>query len=251
MKTIDDVYQSMLDSFQQKAGFRPLDGDSISARLYAAAVQIQALYSQSMLILDNCFPQTAQGDWLNYHAQMFGLSRTEDETDEEFRTRIVEKASFGTAASNAAWYEQAAKNIPGVVAACAIPKARGTGTVDIYFTSEEGVPSTELLQTVSTKLQAKREILANLKVKMPTTTTINVSAEISAAGASESVLEAVRNAVREFFNPSLLGKPVVLADLGECIRKVNGVKSFKLLAPTSDLAADKTILPVLGTLTIV
>lgn len=75
MKTIEEIYQTMLDAFQERAGFRPEDSCDLSVRFYAAAAQIQALYLQADWVLNQSFPQTAQGIWLDYHAQTRGIHR--------------------------------------------------------------------------------------------------------------------------------------------------------------------------------
>ena len=68
--------------------------------------------------------------------------------------------------------------------------------------------------------------------------------------ASTSVASVVEEAVRQHFTGALLGKGVLLAELGSLIYQVEGVANCRLTAPTADLAAAATVLPVLGTVTI-
>ena len=49
------------------------DGDSIYAA--AAAAQIYAMYLQADWVARQAFPQTAEGDYLDLHAQLRGLER--------------------------------------------------------------------------------------------------------------------------------------------------------------------------------
>lgn len=67
----------MLEEIFQRAGFLPENSCDLSVRLYAAAAQIQALGIQADWVLDQSFPQTAQGIYLDYHAQMRGISRVQ------------------------------------------------------------------------------------------------------------------------------------------------------------------------------
>lgn len=76
MKTVDEVYQELLASFAERAGFTPDDSCDLAVRLYAAAAQLQALSIQADWVLDQSFPQTASGTYLEYHAAMRGLERT-------------------------------------------------------------------------------------------------------------------------------------------------------------------------------
>ena len=77
MKTTEEIYQSLLAAFAQRAGFTPEADCDLAVRLYAAAAELQALDIQGEWVLDQSFPQTAQGVYLDYHAQMRGIARTE------------------------------------------------------------------------------------------------------------------------------------------------------------------------------
>lgn len=64
----------------------------------------------------------------------------------------------------------------------------------------------------------------------------------------ETVLEAARQAVAGFFGGRLLGRAVLLAELGNRLYELEGVENYRFTAPAEDLPADSTVLPVLGTL---
>ena len=53
-----------------------------------------------------------------------------------------------------------------------------------------------------------------------------------------------------FFTGRLLGTPVRLAELGSRLYALPEVENYRFFAPGEDLAADDTILPVLGKLTV-
>ena len=72
MKTVEEIYQQMLETFSQRAGFVPEDSCDLAVRLYAAAAQMQALGIQGDWVLDQSFPQTAQGIYLDYHVMSSG-----------------------------------------------------------------------------------------------------------------------------------------------------------------------------------
>ena len=67
MRSIDNIYQTLLESFRERAGFAPDSGCDLAVRLWAAAAEIQALELQAAWVLDQCFPQTAQGLYLDRH----------------------------------------------------------------------------------------------------------------------------------------------------------------------------------------
>ena len=76
MRSIEEIYQALLASFSEKAGFQPEEGCDLAVRLYAVAAQLQALEIQGEWVLDQSFPQTAQGEYLDRHGVMRGLNRT-------------------------------------------------------------------------------------------------------------------------------------------------------------------------------
>ena len=74
-KTIESIYSEMLEVFGEASGYLPSSSCDLAARLYAAAAQIQGLYLQAQWLLDQSFPQTAAGEYLERHAQLRGISR--------------------------------------------------------------------------------------------------------------------------------------------------------------------------------
>ena len=60
MKTVDDIYQEMLACFGERTGLEPREGCDLSARLYALAAQVCALYVQADWVVRQTFPQTAE-----------------------------------------------------------------------------------------------------------------------------------------------------------------------------------------------
>lgn len=75
MRETEAIYQEMLADFSAGAGWSPEPGCDLAVRLYAAAAQIQALEAQADWVLDQSFPQTAQGLYLDRHARLRGLTR--------------------------------------------------------------------------------------------------------------------------------------------------------------------------------
>ena len=75
MRTVDEIYQEMLSCFGEQTGLEPREGCDLSARLYALAAQVYALYVQADWVVRQAFPQTAEGEYLDRHAQLRGLER--------------------------------------------------------------------------------------------------------------------------------------------------------------------------------
>ena len=75
MKTIESIYGEMLALYSKKTGMEPRQGSDLSVRLYTMAAQVWGLYHQTEWLVRQCFPQTAQGKYLDRHAEMRGLKR--------------------------------------------------------------------------------------------------------------------------------------------------------------------------------
>ncbi len=347
MRTTEEIYRELLSAFQERSGYGAEDSCDLAVRLYAVAAQVQALECQADWVLDQSFPQTAQGTYLDDHAAMRGISRqvatkavgtlrfsvadapvgdlsipqgsvcmtesgvrfqttqaavlaagkltadvtaealesgsggnaaansvtvltvcpvgitgctnpaaftggTDAEGDDALRARVLASFRRLPNGANAAFYEEQALRHEGVVAAAAVGRARGIGTVDVYIATAAGAPDNALLKEVETDLQAKREIAVEVKVLAPTQSSVNVAVELDVGenGDFAVVKSAVESAVAGWFTGKLLGNPVLLAELGRLIYAVNGVKNYHILSPTADTAGNGTILPTLGALTV-
>ena len=75
-KTIESIYSEMLAVFAEASGYLPSKSCDLAARLYAAAAQIHGLYLQAQWLLDQSFPQTAMGTYLDQHAYLRGIERS-------------------------------------------------------------------------------------------------------------------------------------------------------------------------------
>ena len=347
MKELTEIYEQMRETFAQEAGFVPGDNCDAMVRLYALSAQVQSLLAQADWVLDQSFPQTAQGEYLDYHAQTRGITRSpaakasgvlrffasgaaaadcvieagtlamtaggvkfettervtmeagessvtasaqavetgaagnaaagqirflsvlpagitgctnpssftggsDAESDESLRGRIMESYKRLPNGANAAFYEREAMSFPTVIAAKAVGRARGIGTVDVYVATHGGVPPDELLAEIAAVLERKREIAVDVEVHAPTETVIDVSAELSAADGfdAQEVCENAERALNAYFTGERLGEDVLCARLGAILYGVEGVTNCHLLAPTEDVMSDATHLPVLGTVTL-
>ena len=75
MKEWTEIYEQLRGTFAQRAGFVPSEGCDSAVRLYALAAELQSLLMQADCVLDQSFPQPAQGRYLDYHAETRGITR--------------------------------------------------------------------------------------------------------------------------------------------------------------------------------
>ncbi|MBE6932492.1 MAG: baseplate J/gp47 family protein [Ruminococcaceae bacterium] len=75
MKTTKELYEAMLEGIKARSGFAADDSCDLAVRLYAAAAQLESLYAYADWSRRQCFPHTADGEYLDLHAEIHGLSR--------------------------------------------------------------------------------------------------------------------------------------------------------------------------------
>lgn len=75
MKTVEEIYDEMLAVFRRETGAEASAVSDLSVKLYAVAAQVYGLYVQMEWLSRQCFPQTAQGEYLDRHAALRGLER--------------------------------------------------------------------------------------------------------------------------------------------------------------------------------
>lgn len=75
MMTLEEIYQELAAQFQARTGQTAGSSSELAVRFYAVAAQIYGLYLQAEWTRRQCFPQTAQGEELDKHAQLRGIVR--------------------------------------------------------------------------------------------------------------------------------------------------------------------------------
>lgn len=347
MKTAEEIYSEMKNVFYEESGHSVADDCDMGVRLYAAAVQAEALYYYGQWVTRQAYPQTAEGEYLDNHGSMRGLMRkaavkavgdisfyitntadydievpmgtvcadaagfafitaedgkisagetlctvkceaveagkagnvpsdtvifmthapvgiegcvntaaftggADTEDDESFRERILESYKNAPNGANAAWYKDTALSVKGVSAASVVPCADGAGTVDVTVVSGDMTADAALLKAVSDAFEGKRELGIEVNVKAPAVLRVNVSAEIKvkAGFEAENVLKAVENEILSVFKPALLGKNLYISDFAAAIMKTQGVESYHITAPTSDILASASVLPAAGEISV-
>ena len=175
-----------------------------------------------------------------------------EEDDESLRARVLDTFRVMPNGANAAYYAQVALAVDGVAAVRVLPKNRGLGTVDVVVASPSGVPAQSLLDQVSQALQSRREIAVSARAIAPTTHEVTVLVQVKAQEGKDAaaVRNAVKAAIRAWFNGQRLGQDVLLAKLGQLIYGVDGVENYLIVSPGGDVALTAQELPVLGTLSV-
>ncbi|MBR1659910.1 MAG: baseplate J/gp47 family protein, partial [Oscillospiraceae bacterium] len=75
MRTINEIYEALVQDLVTAGGVVPVEGGDLALRLRAVAAEIFTLEGQADFVTRQSFPQTAVGEYLDRHAALRGLSR--------------------------------------------------------------------------------------------------------------------------------------------------------------------------------
>ncbi|MFI3312420.1 MAG: baseplate J/gp47 family protein [Eubacteriales bacterium] len=177
---------------------------------------------------------------------------SDQEVDDDFRTRILDSYARLPNGANAAFYQERALAIDGVAAATVIPRVNGVGTVAVAIAPESGLPSSDLIAQVQADLEEAREIATVVTVVSPTVVTQNFTVTLYPKTTStySEVSAAVTGAMNEFFTGERLGQSILLAEIGNLIYSTGLVTNYTISVPSADVSMDLDDLPTLGTLTL-
>lgn len=94
--TFDEILTSMKTAFYNACGENPDSLGDVGARLQAVASELYSLACHESFILNQAFPQTASGEYLDYHADLRGIKRKEPTKASVKLTLSVDEASDTT-----------------------------------------------------------------------------------------------------------------------------------------------------------
>lgn len=150
------------------------------------------------------------------------------ETDSELRERILTSYKNISNGTNAAFYKEEILKYDCVHSVSVVPLARGNGTVDIYVAGKGEVLSSADISRVQTGIDKLREINVDIQVKNPTliSSGVTVNIYIEDGYIFSNVKSECIAALTEYYNNLGVGEPQLLADIGDVIYHVEGVKNY-------------------------
>ncbi len=154
----------------------------------------------------------------------------DEESDEELRERIIDSYKNVSNGTNVAFYKSEALKYDGVFSASVIPRARGTGTVDIYVAGKGELVSEDLRSKIQTEINKLREINVDVLVKDPFL--VSVSTILYITVGEDYVFSEVRDKcvteIENYYDSLKIGEPFLVADIAERVYHVEGVKNYSI-----------------------
>mgnify|MGYP001335055921 CR=1 FL=1 len=230
-ETPDQIYQRIANRMAKLAAERgdpppaTEEGELFYDLLYPLAEEI----SEQQQLLEYGFLQRflpwADGEYLDANGVFFGLPRLENENDDQYRERLLERARTEEGDGRRIDYERWARDVEGVGGAVAIEKARHDLSIDVYITDLSGQPaSTELAEQVRSKLEDKRRALHDLKVLPAKLYPVTVAVRLVLR--SDAVLETVQAEITSRITSYLKGRTEIVYQVIGSLFFVDGVEDF-------------------------
>ena len=176
----------------------------------------------------------------------------EQETDEEYRSRILSAYANLPNGTNAAYYRDVALSCKGVGSVGVVPRKDGNGTVGVYIWGEGEAPSEAVLNRVKEEYKQRREMGVTVSVQAATEKSVNVGVRIKLpdGGDMDRARADIQKAVAAYFAGLSVGSPVYLASLERVILNACPAVKIDFFITMRDYAGAEDTVPVLGTVTV-
>lgn len=177
---------------------------------------------------------------------------TDAESDEALRERLLKSFRTISNSTNSAFYYNHAMSFDEVISASVIPKARGIGTIDVVIETADISPSAEVISKIQQSFDKIKEINVDVLVKapVPVGVDINMSLKSTDLFTFETACENIKARLREFFSTFTVSKSMFLAELYSYLLGTEGVYTFSISAPSSDVYPEKGEIIVLDSINV-
>lgn len=165
---------------------------------------------------------------------------TEAESDSALLNRLLRRIRRPPAGGNKYDYIEWAEEIDGVSSAYVYPLRRGLGTVDIAITSDNNLPSDEIVARTQRHIDEMRPVTAKeAKVIKPSVTTIDFSIQVKLANTTlPEIQTAIQHALRRYFDSLIPADDLIVSQCEAVVSDLTGVVDRRFIQPTSNRQAD-------------
>lgn len=164
---------------------------------------------------------------------------TDEESDEDFRSRILACQGFPPTGTNAAYYEKLALSVTGVGAVYVAPRRRGKGTVDIFVLPNGAVAESEVLENVRALMLQERELGVEVNVLSVSSAQGSVTVTIypEEGYTFEAVKDNCTESVQRKVSNLTVGQDLKLSDIADALYHAQGVYDYEFDSGSENIIA--------------
>lgn len=164
---------------------------------------------------------------------------TDEESDEDFRSRIVSAQGFPPTGTNAAYYEKLALSVTGVGSAYVSPQRRGKGTIDIFILANGAVEESKVLENVKSLVLQERELGVDVNVTTASAAQGSVTVTIypEEGYKFDVVKDNCSKAVQRKVNNLTIGEDLKLSDIADALYHAQGVYDYEFDSGSENIIA--------------
>lgn len=217
-KTSDEMLESVLTKLRTSAGITETSPGSI-ARMFAEVLieEYAPFYDELDLVTSMGFVSTSTGAYLDLIGELLNCTRNVDETDDNYRARIVNQVSVQQSA-NLTSIRLKALLIDGVADVQFKRFTRGTGSFTAYIIPQVYPITTDLLMQVEDALNEAAAYGMNVEVKTSEYSPVDLTINLILSAKSTSLeRQYIRNRVSAnvsaYMNQLNMGSPIIINEL--------------------------------------
>lgn len=181
----------------------------------------------------------------------FGGGR-DQETDEDYRKRILASYTGLNNGTNEAYYRELALSVDGIDGVSVVPRINGAGSVGLLVTADRGKVAQSALDELDELLEQRRELGIEVVVAEPENVAVAVTGSILPA-AGWSLVQAqnrVTAALNEYMEHLAMGKTLYLAALCHSAMETGAIDNIVFTRPVGDVVPTANQKLVLGPVTL-
>ena len=218
-KSKEEILNDLLMRIQMKTDITHVDPGTV-ARTFIEILteEFDELYSQLDFGMTMSFVSTAVGRYLDLIGELLNCQREPDESDEDYRSRIINQV-YAVAGANITAVRLAALSVPGVKDVIFREYTHGAGSFTCYVIPSEGVqPSQTVLEQVEAAINETKAYGVYAEVRGPVLIPLDIKVRLifdSGTGASEktSIRQSVAREVQKYINELELGDTLIINEL--------------------------------------
>ncbi|VEB25777.1 Uncharacterized homolog of phage Mu protein gp47 [Actinobacillus lignieresii] len=166
---------------------------------------------------------------------------TDVESDAALLARLLERIRRPPSGGNKNDFRQWAESIDGVTSAFVYPLRRGEGTVDIAITSEDTVPSDEIVQATQAYIDEVRPVTAkSVYVLKPVEKRVNfnIKVQLDTDTTLDGVKTEIENALENYFLSLKPADTLIISQIEAVISDLVGIVDREIVQPTRNQTID-------------